>query len=47
MKTYRLITFAAAVLITVFIARALIDKKVALPLGETQGQVQGAAEKAP
>ena len=43
MKTYRLITFVAALLITVFIARALTDKKVTV----SQDQVQGAAEQAP
>ena len=47
MKTYRLITFAAALLITVFIARALADKKAVVPLSQTQDQVQGAAEQAP
>ena len=43
MKPYRLITFLAALLITVFIARALTDKKVTL----SQDQVPGAAEQAP
>jgi hypothetical protein len=36
MKTYRLITFAAAVLITVLIARAFIDEKVGASPALTQ-----------
>jgi len=43
MKTYRLISFAAAVLITVLIARALMDEKV----GASPALTQAAAAEAP
>jgi hypothetical protein len=36
MKTYRLITLAAAVLITVLIAQFLSDKKISGPPAEAQ-----------
>jgi hypothetical protein len=36
MKTYRLITLVAAVLITVFTARFLSDNKINVPLDEAQ-----------
>jgi len=43
MKTYRLITFVAAVLITVLIAQFLSDKKISVPPDEAQA----AAAQAP
>jgi hypothetical protein len=42
MKIYRLITFVAAVLVTVFIARVLIDVNVGSP-----DQVKAVAAQAP
>jgi hypothetical protein len=36
MKTYRLITFIAALLINVLLARALTDEKVGAPEGQAQ-----------
>ena len=44
MKTHRLITFAAAVLITVLLAEALMDEKVGVT---TAGPAQAAAQEAP
>jgi hypothetical protein len=43
MKTYRLITLLAAVLITVLIAQFLSDKKITVPRDEAQA----AAAEAP
>jgi hypothetical protein len=43
MKTYRLITLVAAVLITVLIARFLSDKTITVP----SEQAQAAAAEAP
>jgi hypothetical protein len=43
MKTYRLITLAAAVLINVLVARVLIDDKV----GASPDQAPAAAAEAP
>jgi hypothetical protein len=43
MKTYRLITLVAAVLVTVLVARFLSDKKITVPADEAQA----AAAQAP
>jgi hypothetical protein len=43
MKTYRLITLLAAVLITVFFARIFTDERI----GDSPDQVQAAAVEAP
>jgi hypothetical protein len=44
MKTYRLITFAAALLINVLLAQALMDEKVGVT---APGPAQAAAQEAP
>jgi hypothetical protein len=43
MKTYKLITLVAAVLITVLVARFLSDEKI----GVSPGQADGVAAQAP